>query len=58
MWRIPVLTCIFTLPLEVRTGAQGDHGEAVLGSVRTIAALVSCGMLPGGELDNRKQEAA
>ena len=58
MWRIPVLTCVFTFPLEVRTGAQGDHREAVLSSIRTIAALVSCGVLPGGELDNRKQEAA
>ena len=58
MWRIPVLTCVFTFPLEVRTGAQGDPGEAVFGSVSTMAALVSCGVLPGGELDNRKQKAA
>ena len=54
----PRFTCVFTFPLEVCTGAQGDLGEAVLGSVSTIAGLVSCGVLPGRELDNSKQEAA
>ena len=54
----PRFTCVFTFPLEVCTGAQGDRREAVLGSFSTIAALVSCGVLSGGELDNSKQEAA